>query len=105
MFNLRPILLVWVLFGQFLKDGSRFILEVCRDVWHIWKWPAVNEFAEVLLVLHIAKAEEVLSDAHKATAIANGLSVADVPAVVEEGAHGPIWNLSDAFAGLLDSKG
>ena len=76
------------------------VLGVVFDGADSWRINAI-----MLVALHVANDEDVVSDPNKMMAIANGLAAAGVPTVVEMcegGEQAPIWNLSDAFVELLN---
>ena len=83
------------------RRTSQMVLGTVFDGADSWRINAI-----MLVALHVAKDEDVVSDASRMMAIANGLAAAGVPRVVkllEEGAQAPIWNLSDALVELLES--
>ena len=67
-----------------------------RDSWRVQ--------AVMLAAIAVEGTIEVVGDANRMIAIANGLAAAGVPHIVdmlEDGDQEPIWNLSDAFAEML----
>ena len=58
----------------------------------------------MLAAIEVEGTIEVVGDANRMIAIANGLAAAGVPHIVEmleDGDQEPIWNLSDALAEAL----
>ena len=58
----------------------------------------------MLVAIAIEGQLDVVSDARRVMAIANGLAAAGVPLVVDmlvEGGHPPIWSLSDSLEEML----
>ena len=67
-----------------------------RDSWRVQ--------AVMLAAINVDSTVEVVDDANRMMAIANGLAAAGVPHIVEmlgSGEQEPIWNLSDSLADVL----
>lgn len=62
--------------------------------------------ALMLVAMAYAKSVDIVSEPRKMMAIANGLAVAGMPLVIEmlrEGKADPIWNLSEAVEGMVNT--
>ena len=81
------------------QETSNFIPGSIFDREDSWRVQVV-----MLVAIAIEGQLDVVGDARRVMAIANGLAAAGVPLVVDmlvEGAHPPIWSLSDALEKML----